>query len=95
MVELHTIAKYCNFCSPSDAMIGMWNPIQIRLLLAERDKIMLPKALFLAQAYETTLRDATTLLPKDASSPINSLEGSSSLKQEENRVHTWCLHVME
>ena len=37
-------------------------------LLAEGDTLTLAKALTLAQAHETAVKDATTLLPNDASS---------------------------
>ena len=43
------------------------NVIQKRLL-AEGDKLMLIKALTLAQSYETAVKNATTLIPNDASS---------------------------
>ena len=37
-------------------------------LLAEGDKLTLTKALTLAHSYETAVKDATTLVPNDASS---------------------------
>ena len=47
-------------------------------LLAEGDKLTLTKALTLAQSYETAVKDATTLVPNDASSQqINRVQSAT------------------
>ena len=47
-------------------MCGINDDAMQKRLLAEGDKLTLAKALSLAQAYETAIKDATTLLPDNA-----------------------------
>ena len=72
VAELRSIAEHCNFGPTLDAMIrdrvvcGINDDAMQKRLLAEGDKLTLAKALSLAQAYETAVKDATTLLPDSA-----------------------------
>ena len=47
-------------------MCGINDDAMQKRLSAEGDKLTLAKALSLAQAYETAVKDATTLLPDNA-----------------------------
>ena len=75
MAELHAIAEHCNFGASLNAMIrdhdrvvcGINEDAIQKRLFVEGDTLTLTKALSLAQAYETAVKDATTSLPSDAS----------------------------
>ena len=73
VAELRATAEYCNFGTSLNAMIrdrvvcGINEDAIQKRLLAEGDTLTLTKALSLAQAYETAVKDATTLLPSNAS----------------------------
>ena len=74
VAELRASAEHCNFGRSLDDMIrdrvvcGVNDDAIQKRLLAEGDKLTLTKALTLAQSYENTVKDATTLVPNDASS---------------------------
>ena len=74
VTELCASAEHCNFGRSLDDMIpdrvvcGVNDDVIQKRLLAEGDKLTLTKALTLAQSYEIAVKDATTLIPNDASS---------------------------
>ena len=96
VAELHAIAEHCNFGALLNVMIRDRVVCRInedaiqKKLLAEGDTITLTKALSLAQAYETAVKDDT------AHSKYT--EYSQQLKLEvrnQNRTLTRCLLIQE
>ena len=75
VAELHTLAEHCNFGEETlDVMIrdrsvcGVNDDSIQKHLLTEGDKLLLTKAILIAQSHETAEKDATKLLPQDANS---------------------------